>query len=111
MNPYYDSDKLGWKKLELDQDDLAYEYNTLCFWKTKTGLIFSASDSGCSCPIPFQDYEGETEEDIIKKLERIGSLDQATALISSWNERYGYKSKVSLNEILKIREDLKNWFN
>jgi hypothetical protein len=62
MNPYYDTNdkpnEVGLVKLgELDEADLYYEYNTLLVVKHEpTGRIFYATDSGCSCPTPFEDY-------------------------------------------------------
>jgi hypothetical protein len=62
MNPYYDTNnkpnEVGLVKLgELDEADLSYEYNTLLVVKHEpTGRIFYATDSGCSCPTPFEDY-------------------------------------------------------
>lgn len=79
MNPGYDSDQLGWEKISVEFGDNAYEFNTLCFWKTKTGEVYMAHDSGCSCPVPFKSFEGKTEKAITQKLERVGSLEQAKA--------------------------------
>ncbi len=64
MNPHYDYEKLELDMLCFDEPDMSYEFNMLCFWKTKTGEIYSASDSGCSCPTPFEDYFGETQKDV-----------------------------------------------
>lgn len=77
MNPSYDSDKFGWKMIEIEYGKPDYSFNTLMFWKTKTGEIYMAHDSGCSCPTPFEKYEGETEDEIKQKLERVVSLCQA----------------------------------
>lgn len=41
----------------IDEDGLCYEFNTLIVWRhIQTGRLFWAQDSGCSCPIPFEDY-------------------------------------------------------
>jgi hypothetical protein len=86
INPYYDPAKLELEMLEFDEPDLSYEYDTLCFWATAAGQIYSASDSGCSCPTPFEDYEGETQTEVIQKLERVGSLEQAERIFDAWNK-------------------------
>ncbi len=36
--------------------DLDYEFDMLVVWQHKDGRVFYASDSGCSCPSPFEDY-------------------------------------------------------
>lgn len=54
---YYDSDHFGLEKvLELDEQDMSYEFNTFVVWKDKDGVYYWASDSGCSCPSPFESY-------------------------------------------------------
>jgi hypothetical protein len=88
MNIYYDHDKLGVKVLEFDEDDLSYEYNTALFVATTDGRVFFVSDSGCSCPTPFEYYNSDTLDGILAQLERVGSLEQAERLFDSWNAGY-----------------------
>lgn len=85
MNPHYDRDKLGWERIEIEYGEHSYEFDTLIFWKTKTSEIYMAHDSGCSCPTPFEEYEGETENEIKQKLDRVGSMDQAKHEYDSHN--------------------------
>jgi hypothetical protein len=105
INPYYHPEDLELELLSFDEPSMCYEYNTLCFWATKNGLIYSASDSGCSCPTPFEYYEGETQKDVVQKLERIGSLDQALQIFDSWNKRYDNRPYLSIES----RKELENW--
>ena len=62
MNVYYDTnDRPNDAGLVsfgvLDEDGLSYEYNTLLVVKHEpTGRLFYATDAGCSCPTPFEDY-------------------------------------------------------
>lgn len=86
MNPYYDADKIGWEMYEIDFGEPNYSFNTLIFWKTKTNEIYMAHDSGCSCPIPFEEYKGKTPEDIAQKLTKVGSLEQAEEEFESHSE-------------------------
>lgn len=59
-NPYYNPETFGLKIVQqLDEADLSYEFNMLAVWKNKKNEFFYAQDSGCSCPSPFEDYEGE----------------------------------------------------
>ena len=93
-NPYYHPEKLGIKEvLTIDEDDTGYDFNTLCFFVHEDGRIFSANDSGCSCPTPFEDFEGATIDDC--KLTLVTSLSQALRLYNEWREEmneYGSKS-------------------
>lgn len=37
--------------------NMGWEFDILAFWQDKrTGELYAASDSGCSCPCPFEDY-------------------------------------------------------
>lgn len=71
---------------------MCYEFNTLCFWATKDGRVYSACDSGCSCPTPFEDYEGFTQEEVLQKLERVESVGHAEQIFDSWNKGYDGKN-------------------
>lgn len=86
-NPYYNPDQFDLDLFSLDEPGLSYEYNTLCFWATKDGRVFTAQDSGCSCPTPFEDYEGENQKEVLQKLEQVGSVEQAERTFDSWNGR------------------------
>ena len=109
MNPKDDFKKLGWKKICFDEPDMCYEYNTLNFWITEDGRVFSASDSGCSCPTPFEDYCGNTEEEIEQKLERVGSYEQALSIFKAWNKNCDGKPFMLTEEFLN-NEELKKAF-
>ena len=108
-NPHYDFDKLGWEMIELEQPDMSYKFNYLCFWKTPGGLVLSASDSGCSCPSPFEDYCGDTAIAIEQKLERVGSVEQAKSIIDAWNEGYDNRPYVGMDEVVKTLDKIKGW--
>lgn len=110
INPYSSADKLGWSMIDIEQPDLFYEFNILCFWKTPSGLVFTASDSGCSCPIPFENYEGETPIEIEQKLERVGSFDQAKRTFDAWNNAYDNRPYVSMADADAFIRQLEGWF-
>ena len=84
MNPYYEPDKLGLEMLAFDEPDLCYAYNKLCFWATPDGQVYTASDSGCSCPVPFENHDRATAEEVMQTLERVGSVEQAEATFDAW---------------------------
>lgn len=111
-NPHYYPEKLGLKQLTFDEPNMSYEYNTLAFWATPDGQIYTAHDSGCSCPTPFEDLESDTLEAFKKKAERVGSLRQAEEAFNSWNKQTNYKGETSthLPTIDSLRE-LEEFFN
>jgi hypothetical protein len=106
MNPYYNPESLDLEMLAFDEPGLSYEFNTLCFWATKNGRVYSAEDSGCSCPTPFEDYEGETQDEVLQKLSRVGSIAQAEAEFDNWNKP-SYREEKSLPQ--SERNELAAW--
>ena len=57
-NIYYEPEAFGLQEVaEIDYSTGSYEFDTRVVWKVKGHLIFyTARDSGCSCPTPFEDY-------------------------------------------------------
>lgn len=92
MNPHYDSDKFGWERVDVEFGEPEYSFDTLIFWKTPGG-IYAAHDSGCSCPTPFEAYEGDSEKEILQKLERVGSLPHAKELYQYHTRSYAAPDK------------------
>ena len=56
-NPYASPTKCGLKIVEVTEEpDLFWEFNMLVLWEDlETSKRYFASDSGCSCPSPFED--------------------------------------------------------
>lgn len=70
-NAYYHPEALGLTVVaELEYSDQNYNFDTQVVWKDGNGLIYTARDSGCSCPTPFEDYCS------VESLERVGSYEQ-----------------------------------
>ena len=107
INPYYYPEKLGFELLAFDDPNAYYDYDTLCFFADKEGKVYTAHDSGCSCPTPFEDhYAAETVQECIQKLERIGSLEQAMRTLKSW-PYVGANDERKLKDWLLPRLDVK----
>lgn len=117
-NPYYDSDKLGWKQISLVSSEAYQDYgfDILCFWLTQDGVVYAASDSGCSCPSPFEDYSFDEEGPPCGKtpLEKVANYEQALSMIKSWNaQEYSFKDKTkkaSASLVSNAQRRLKKWF-
>ena len=101
-NPNYSPEKLGLTLLSIEDESLCYEFDMFNLWATQDGRVFMATDSGCSCPTPFEGYEGRTQDEVTSKLERVGSVDQAVSSFKSWNKGYD-RSKVESSEEDKVR--------
>ena len=65
-NLYYNPETWGLEQIAHLELAGGYEFDTYVAWKNAEGEIFWAHDSGCSCPIPFQDYKEIKELSIIR---------------------------------------------
>lgn len=107
LNPYYDSDTLSLEIISFERSSGSYEFDTLCFWATQDGRVFTAQDSGCSCPTPFEGYAGKALDDILSGLERVGSVNQAETTFDSWNVNDGYNVYLGVDDRRKLTEWVK----
>lgn len=99
MNPYYEFDQLPVEAFVVEDLDADYSYNTILFLRDKnTNMVFFAADSGCSCPKPFEEYEGDTWNDIQSKMKRV-VLREALSQFESYSGRAN-----------KTPGDLKKWW-
>jgi hypothetical protein len=99
INPYYD---FSIPRIVFERAGGSYEFDTLCFWATDDGRVFTAQDSGCSCPTPFEDFAAETFDEVLANLERVGSLEQAESTFDAWNVNDGYNIYLDSDERRKL---------
>ena len=58
-NIYYSPEDHGLKVMWQIEKEPEYDFDMTIVWKRiSDGALFWASDSGCSCPSPFEDYSG-----------------------------------------------------
>lgn len=56
-NIYYNPEKFDLEIVEVhDFSDGNYCFDYRVIWKDNNGKLYTARDSGCSCPSPFEDY-------------------------------------------------------
>jgi hypothetical protein len=78
-NAYYHPEALGLTLVaELEYSDACYQYDTRVVWE-KDGALYTARDSGCSCPTPFENYNS---------LESLERADYAQLESEVKSERY-----------------------
>lgn len=55
-DPYYHPEQFGLTTIgEVNWDDESYRFDLTAVWRDASGALYWASDSGCSCPSPFED--------------------------------------------------------
>lgn len=87
-NPFED-ETTGYRKVaEVELSEPFYSFNTLVVLE-KDGGLYLATDSGCSCPTPF---ESHTEDDLTGPLTIEQAIEEATSLWLSGSEHYDYKA-------------------
>lgn len=60
-NIYYYPEAHGLVKVaEHELSEPCYSYDTICVWKNDLGF-YLGTDSGCSCPTPFENYNGVSD--------------------------------------------------
>lgn len=77
MTIYYSPDQLDLTQIaEIEWRDEPYEFDLTVLWQHEDGRFFIASDSGCSCPSPFEDFHKLDDLAEVKKLgDLLGYLD------------------------------------
>lgn len=61
-NPYYNPENWDLTTIaEFDKSDGCYQFDLVVIWQTNEGYLLIGTDSGCSCPSPFEDVEHVSE--------------------------------------------------
>lgn len=69
---YYSPEKWGLRVVaEFEYEEDSYSFDTRVVWKHESGKFYTARDSGCSCPAPFEDYRDLTDLDELINLDHI----------------------------------------
>lgn len=62
MNLYYSPEDYDLTLVgSIDWNDEPYSFDLTVVWKDKDGNLYWASDSGCSCPSPFEDFSNKDD--------------------------------------------------
>lgn len=82
-NPYYHPEALSLEIVGvLEFSDLDYQFDTRIVWRhIESGVFYTARDSGCSCPCPFEDYNSLEDLTVLNSWDDL--LDEIEAEKSS----------------------------
>lgn len=97
-------ERLGLKVLgELEQSEPDYSFDTLCVWRRDSdGALFYATDRGCSCPSPFEDFE------TIESLTPIKDAATFEREMDEWAGKDPYDPQGKADLARKVREALRD---
>lgn len=78
---YYAPEKFGLEPVaEYDLYAEPYEFTLVAVWREKeTGKLWGAHDSGCSCPVPFENHTWPTDFTEIRSEADLRGLIEAAA--------------------------------
>lgn len=105
VNVYYDPEKLGLEIVDELDYGASYEFDKLVVWRRKSdGELRWGTDSGCSCPTPFEDIDGF--EDLQKLPETFADFELAVKGLGYGDVAHCTETS-KLEFIQKIKELLK----
>ena len=94
-NIYYAPEKFGLTPFaEFEYSDGCYQFDTRVVWKDEQGLLWTAHDSGCSCPTPFEDYH----------LGNIDRLINTDTIRAEWRSKDRYSEMTQAQYQYRIRK-------
>lgn len=95
---YYQPEKFGLTPvLEHDYSNGCYQFDYRVIWRHEDGTLYTARDSGCSCPSPFEEYTSLESLDIL-------DVDEILAEINTQGEKEWYAGEPLDVFALKVQE-------
>lgn len=96
-NVYYDPEEFGLTLLgETDLAEPDYSFDLLAVWKGEKGY-YLATDSGCSCPTPFENYDG-----ISDLTGPLAATDAREEMWSIWMNSYQHYDSEGLTRLMLL---------
>lgn len=96
MNDVYNyPEKFGLELLgSIDDPNADWDFDIFALWRHKeTGVVYYGSDSGCSCPSPFEYYHSLSDLNVLD--DSPGSWETFEESVKDW---CGYADRESPNE-------------
>ncbi len=81
---YYNPEQYGMEiVVQLDDPDASYSFDMFVVWMRRSdGELFYGTDSGCSCPSPFENVTG------VEMLCQLGDMKSFERELTAWGSRY-----------------------
>lgn len=95
---------------EIEWRDESYEFDLTVVWKNAAGQLYYADDSGCSCPMPFEDFAGIADlthvvkfQDLLDHLqERRKQVETDSWVASDWKTTLDRNIAALTNAAFKV---------
>lgn len=100
-NPYYHPESLGLTPVSSVDLGEVYEFDIFVVW-TDGRTLYWADDSGCSCPIPFEDIT--TVADL-----QTGSAAECLRAFDAWLNEPRLLANRSASEASSLRAAVEGW--
>lgn len=102
LNPYSNPANCGLELLAVAEDNEPWQFDICALWRDiVSGRFFMGSDSGCSCPSPFENVRG------VGDLTEVTDRGQARAYLVSGSPNYTADSTYAM--LRAIEEYLPRW--
>lgn len=69
-----------------------YDFDLTVVWTDAEGKLYWASDSGCSCPSPFEEYTSLDDLDTGSVVELMAEIRDRYEEEAAYNKKHGYGS-------------------
>lgn len=114
VNVYYNPEKCNLTQIGMLSDpDASWSFNDLVVWQHVDGRIFYATDSGCSCPTPFEDYN--SLEDLTEVVNTTASWDAFQLAVENhcvpWRDESTDELAADRTDLLRLVADKLNTNN
>jgi hypothetical protein len=102
INPYFNPEKLNLDILSIDNGG-SYEFDIILFCSPKDskGVVYYETDSGCSCPIPFEGFEGKNQQEVLCGMVRIENIEHALEEYKNWGGNSAWDKTDITNWLIK----------
>lgn len=84
----------------IDYSSGSYEFDYRVVWKHKDGTFYTARDSGCSCPSPFETFYS------LQALDKLSMDDLCAEISNEMKNDDNYSYGPSLDTCLKFLQDV-----
>lgn len=107
---YYDQERFGLVKVaEIEWSEPDYSYDTTCAWvHPETGRWFVESDSGCSCPSPFEEF---TDLDKLAVYDQKSAADELRSIASRQNNSTYSPASYWRDQVSRALVNIETWCN